>query len=62
LSKASILMLIICMRKKLPLKPKLKPKLLPKLLLRRILILRITRINILASKMVSRQRRQRRKI
>ena len=62
LSKALILMLMICIRKKLPLKLKLKLKLLPKLLLRRILILRTTRIKILASKRVSRQRRQRRKM
>jgi hypothetical protein len=53
---------MIYMRKKLPPKLKLKVKLLPKLLLRRILILRMTRINTLASKRVSRQRRQRRKI
>jgi len=61
LSKVSILTLMICMRKKLLPKLKLKLKLLPKLLLRRIPILRIMWINILASKMVSRQRRQRRK-
>ena len=57
LSKALILILMIYIRKELPLKLKLPPKLWP----RRILILRIIWINTLSSKGISRQRRQIRK-